>query len=244
MSIVSGGSFINGWHRGDSSSQDFTTDATVAVGELAIVSVAIDDLSGSSTGETDDIALADDSSNTWTKAYEYTNSNGSTVAIFYSIISSEITSGEDLTVTPALKVVCYVISGEHFTLDESSVALSSTKEEEAASAGVGSLTVGSLTSKEYLWVRASAIEDRDTGFTTTSGFTAFTNLGTEGGGSSAGHQYLGAEYKIATGTTATSAPTDTSSSDSASVMIAISEVTGGGGGGGVKIKGLPVLGVG
>ena len=206
-------------------------------GNVAVVSCATDNVSAS--GNTNDHSpVTDSGGNTYTKAYEFTEGGtgsagtGATVSVHFSKLTTQLNSGSS-TITCNFASVTdkamHVV--REFTIGAgNTVSIAGTPVGEESNGGdAGSLTVGSLTSGDYLWVRAIATESNNANaMTPTALFTrpVFPGDGCNNTTTGGEASDIGAcsEWDIATGTTNTSDPTlvDTSN-DNASVFVALKE---------------------
>lgn len=212
-----------------------TYQKTIAAGNLFVVCVATDNIGAGADGDNGDIvSVADDAGNTFTKAVIFSNTqagaaNGATTAIYYCLLTNGVTTGTTLTVTFNGSPVAKAMIGQAFTL---SLGTSVTTEGSAGTlandgADAGSITLSSLPSRSYLFIRATASEQAQAAGTKSTGYTTFGNgvstVGTSGGGG-ASNMELAAEYIIATATSQSSDPS-VGAADAASAMVAFYEFT-------------------
>jgi hypothetical protein len=213
-----------------------TLTFTVNVGEFCVISIATDNIS-TVDGNTNNITSVQDSqSNAWTKAYEQTNTiggaaaDGATVAIFYSVITTQLTNTDTITVNFSDTITCstYIVSS--FTIAAgNTVSIAGTIQVlNNDNSDAGSMTLSGLTSKEYLFWRPIASETDGYGLTKTTNYTEIGPNRSGSGGSEKGHVNIDGEYRILTGTGDSSNPTMTdTSADRASLYIAFQEVSSG-----------------
>jgi len=207
-------------------------------GNVAVV-ICAGDNTATSDGNSDTHALTDSGSNTYTKAFEWTEAGtgagaGATVSVHFSKLATQLTSGSS-TITcdygssitdRAMHLV------REFTITSGNVvSVSGTPQGEASNGGdAGSLTIGGLTSGEYLFVRGIATESNSAlSMTATANYSLPENPSdgcnnTIGGGEASD---IGAcsEYRIlgsSTGDSSDPALVDTSN-DNASVYVALRE---------------------
>jgi hypothetical protein len=203
--------------------------ATLAVGKVAFLMLACDNVA-TTDGNTNLVtSVDDDKGNSWTKLREYTNSRGSaaagaTVAMFYSVIT---VANPTITAHFASNIVAKCFRVYSFTASSNpSISIVGTPVDEATvNADVGSLTIGSLANAQHLWFRVIASETDTNGLSSVSStFTQFSGALSGIGGSEKGHMALSGEFVIATATTKTSDPTliDTTV-DAADFFIAFDE---------------------
>ena len=175
-----------------------------------------------------------DGSATFSKLIEFTNGQGAaaagaTISLWMGIgTASFLSTLDDLQVELAAAVTAKALGMWAFSRD---AALTITQDPTTATraddgADPGSMTLSSLTSREYLCLRATAAESNSaTGFTPTSGFTQTGNFnGTTTGGGGAANMAVRMEWIISTATSFTSDPT-LFSADCASVMVALYEAS-------------------
>jgi len=207
----------------------------VAIGDVVVVIVACDNVS-TADGITSEVSSITDSllSNTWTKAHEYCNgqgaaSAGATVAIFYSKITTPLTSAsETLMATFANSITAKAMTAYRFTADGTVTVQGTIQTLANDSLDPGSMELSGMASREYLFVRGIAAEGTSgmATMTQTSGFNAFSPSSTAGGGPPSNMTVLG-EYKIATDIGAISDPSlNGGIPDSASIFLALQESSG------------------
>lgn len=210
-----------------------TTSATVEVNNVIVVLVAKDN-AATTNGNTNEITSVTDSTgaNTYTKAREFCNSRGAadggaTVAVYYSKLGTQLSSGGTITANFSDTRTASAISAVEFTITSANtVSVEGNATDEAVTNGdAGSMTISGLTSREYLFIRAVAQENNSSGFSAnTANYINIATNGTAGGGS-ASNMGIAGEFRILTGTGDTSDPTVSTNSDSASVYIALKEAS-------------------
>lgn len=202
---------------------------TVEVGNAHLILIALDN-SGTGDGDNGEVtSVTDSAGNTYTKLGEFTNGNGSagagaTASLWYSILTSQLTSGAGTVTANFSSRTAVAMMGWEATLTSpGQITVAGSLQTLANDAAdPGSMTVGSLPSREYLWLRVIASESNDiTGLTVSAGFTTM-NLSRANTGTSNTSMIVRGEYIIATGTTKTSDPT-LYSADHASLFIALQE---------------------
>lgn len=207
-----------------------TLNASVTAGQLVVVNVGKDN-SQTTDGHTNEItSVTDSAGNTYFKVDEYCNGQaaaggGAVGAVFWSVVTNAMTSGST-TITahfsPSLSSGACAINAWKWSIGAGNdvvVASSTVNAFDAASAG--SLTLSSLTSREYLFFRGIDSEASTTTLTVTA---SFTSLGRAAGGTGTGAILSHGEFRIDTNTTSTSNPT-TGSADGVSLFVAFYEVT-------------------
>lgn len=233
MAFASVGTLGTVQNKTSQTSTSLTTSASASAGDLVVLVIAKDNVS-TTDGETSEVSSVTDSGgNTWTKAKEYTNgegaaAEGSTVSVWYSRLTTGISSGGTITANYGSATVAKALSAWKFTVGASVSVVASVTGAADATSTAGSLSLSGLTSKEYLFFRGSSREGAGTSdsFTATSGFTKISWAGNTGGASATNNIKVQGEFKIATSTGETSNPTDTQTGDWASVFFALQEFTG------------------
>jgi len=205
-------------------------------GNVAVVVCATDNVSGS--GNTNDhSAVTDSGSNTYTKAYEFTEGTGGTaagvtVSVHFSKLGTALTSGAS-TITCNFASVTdkamHLVS--EFTIGVGNVvSVEGTPQGEESNGGdAGALTISGLASREYLFVRGIGTESNAALSMTATASYSLPDAPSDGcnnttGGGEATDMGACSEYRILTGTGDTSNPTlvDTTN-DNASVYVALKE---------------------
>lgn len=203
---------------------------TVEAGNAHIIAIALDN-TGTSDGDNGEVTSVTDSTgaNTYNKLGEFTNANGSagagaTASLWYSILASQLTSGAGtVTCNFSSRTAVAMMGWEASFTAGGVISVAGTLRKLANDAAdPGSMTVGGLSSREYLWIRVIASESNDiTALTVSGGFTTM-NLSRANTGTDGTSMIVRGEYIIATATTQTSDPT-LYSKDHASLFIALQE---------------------
>lgn len=229
MTIASVGSLGTGTRNGAGTSTTITTSAVAEVGNLIVVMVAMDNVQTTDQQSNDVTSVTDSVGNTYTKIGEYTNGQGAaaagaTVAAFQSVVTIQLGNGGVITVNHS-SVNDVALRAWEFTLDTDAIGVYGTLQVLANDAAdPGSMTLGSLVSDEYLFLRLTSTEgETTTGYTVTTNYTSIDPLASSTAGAAAGNIVLSGEFRIVTATTSTSDPTFTAE-DSASIMFALREV--------------------
>ena len=213
-----------------------TTSATAEVDNMIVVVVAKDNIQitdGTTAGDV--TSVTDTRSNSYTKAHEFTNaqggqSKGAHVSVWFARAATELTSGDTIT---ANFVSCdcndkTAIRAWEFTVAAGNTfQVADTTELANDGADPGSMTSGTVASKEWLFFRGIAYES-DIDVTSLTPTTNFTDIGVEStdGGGEASNMGVTGEFRIVTATSETSDPTavgDTTH-DNASVFIVFEEI--------------------
>lgn len=203
-----------------------------AIGEFLVVVVASDNIQTTNGVSNNHTNLQDDQGHTYTKLIEYTYGQGSaaagaTVSIWVSsamtvtqITNLRATFSASLTAKAGSVRGFTVASGKQLKLGSDWVNTFVKGE----SVDPSSLAPSGLSSKERLYVRGIAGEtNATTVLTPSSSWTAMSQSQTSGGGAAANMAVRG-EFRILTGTGATSDPTWTAV-DSASALVWLEEAT-------------------
>lgn len=209
---------------------DVTVGTTVAIGSVVTCFLAIDnDGDGNDTADVGN--PVDSAGNLWFSDAENevdpgASAAGAFVGFYHSLTTATLTGGSStITFNPgspktAKAVFCNAYSvGSVVSISSAGVV----QRDDAVASDAGSLTLGSLSSNEYIFFRAIASEAIDASIATlTSGWT---NLGTVNGGSGiadSSSMGIAVETITLTGTEATSDPTMTTALvDRASVLGAL-----------------------
>lgn len=249
--ITSVGAAGEGNSQSSGTTLAFAPSATLEVDSEIVCVLGLDN-TATTDGTTSEISsITDTGSNTW--AFLAANRNGQAGAaagiqaeIWRTKITTELTTGSTITVTLANTRVGKSASCWEFTVTSGNslqIAGSPGTSVNDAAADPSSVTVGSLSSKEYVWVRSAAAESRVDAYVPTSTWTEISEAGSAGCDITDCASVVG-DFIIQTGTTATSSLTRTTAGnrDFASVMVALEEYTVGGGA--TCSGGLMMMGVG
>lgn len=202
---------------------------TVEAGHAHIIGIALDN-SGTGDGDNSEVtSVTDSAGNTYTKIGETTNGNGSagagaTISAWYSIVTSQLTSGVHTVTANFSSRTAVAMFGWETTLTNPGIITLAGSLQTLANdaADPGSMSVSGLASREYLAIRLIASESNDiTAMTVTGGFTTM-NLSRANTGTSSTSMIVRGEYKIATATSFTSDPT-LYSADHASLFFVLQE---------------------
>lgn len=207
-------------------------NANIVVGRLVLVRAGFDNQT-TSDGETNQLSCADASGNTWVKVKEWTETSGAardgTVhALFLSVITTQIDSGANITVTSTAATLARVTAVDEVTIGASAVAFITPVQ---AAGGAGNsdttdLTYSGLASREYLLIGSGSQERSSSGYTVDSDYTALTESSSAGGAVDSNQTTKGG-YRIATLTGDTYSVTWTQAGEWAHILAAIYEEAGG-----------------
>lgn len=202
--------------------------------DINVVIVSIDNTQ-TTDGQTSEVTgVTDTQGNIYVKIGEFCNGQtaadaGATVSVWKSKLTTSLVNGNTVTATlansktaKALCSFCYTVgAGNDLALVAGSLQTLAND-----GADPGSMTISGLPSKEYLFIRGIASEATSTNGTASTNFTRFTVVGGTSGGSAATNMSTWGEYRIVTGTGATSDPT-VAATDNASVFFALEETSPG-----------------
>lgn len=232
MAIASVGSFGTfSSTSANQSSMAFVTSATLEVGNLAVLIIGLDNHQTTNGDEGAVSSITDAAGNTWTKADEFCNGNGSaqagaTCSIWYSKITSQLNSGATITInlTNNTSRDRTTATGWEYTITGNVAVEATNTLASDATSNPGSLNA-TTANIECLRVRGHATEDSATNANTaTASWTNFTQATASSGGAASSMRALG-EFIISTATGAASNPTynGTINRDHASVYVAFKE---------------------
>jgi hypothetical protein len=207
-----------------------------AVGDFVVAFIASDNVVTTDGNTNTHQSLVTDASEvTWTKVYEFTNGQGAAnagacLSMWLSTACPDTELGPT-TVAFSGSLTKKAMVAQRFTVGAgNTLGINAATPATLANDGAdpGSLALGSLSNSEHLWVRGIAAETNSDNTVTPS--TNWTGIGGGAGGSTTGggaaaNMAAGGEYRILTGTTATSDPTWVSA-DCASILAAFDEVVG------------------
>lgn len=215
------------------SSLAITTSAAAAAGSVVVVIVAKDNVQ-TTDGNTSEVSSISDSAggNTWTKAREFCNGQGSAnagavVAVYYSRLINGIANGGTITANFSSSISAKAMTAWNFTASSNAVITATPTPTDLANDGAdpGSM---SLTGpgEERLYVRGIACESSSaTALTNTTNFSLFSGTQSSGG-NSASNMGVRGEFRILTSSGTVSSDPTLFSADCASVFVALKEVTG------------------
>lgn len=205
-----------------------TTTQDLNIGDVAICIAAVDN-DGDGT-DTNDINLpVDSASNLWVQDAENetdpaAGAAGAFIGVYHTLSTSTLVSGGTITFDfDSAKIAKSLVCKLYGVGTVVSISTAGTLQKEDAVGDAGPLTLGSLSSAEYLWIRAIASEAIDGSIASlTAGFSSLLSLNGGSGIADSSSMSVAAESIVATGTTQTSDPTMTTITaiDRASVMVA------------------------
>lgn len=165
-------------------SLSMSPSANLTVNKLVIVHCATDNNSDNVADEpSESHSLSDSQGNIWRKVTEYTDSDGAaadgvTSSLWYTIVTTQIGTGNTITLTTASAVTNKIISCFEVTRSDTSKSIG------VAQVGVThgiTATIGTLASREYLLVGAGASEGNDDAKTPDADYTERFDLRTGSG---------------------------------------------------------------
>lgn len=229
---------FTGNENSESSTAFSVANNDLTAGNLAILVIAMDNL-GTADADTSQVTgIIDSKGNQWNKAGERTETNGgaakdgSTVAVWYSVITTTLITGTDtITVSYSGALVAKAIDVDQYTKGAgTTISIAGTVQSESIdNADAAALSISGLDSKEYLFFRAESAETDTAGIATpTTNYTSQTGQGTllsGSGGSEKGHVGGEIEWRILTGTGDSSNYTaNDTTADRAGLFMAFQEV--------------------
>lgn len=234
MALGTGNTIGTGTRTASGTSTTITTSAATVAGDVILVFCAKDNTGTTDENHNEFSGCTDTAGNSYLKAGEWTNSSGAdndgaTVALYYSKTnnalgaSGTITVSHDTDTDVALSAWKITTSGTSYSFE---IETSATPVVVDGTAHGASIAISGLTSREYLFARATAIEDEVlTTDTATASYTAVTHLPSTTSGLATNNIFCAGEFRILTGTGSTSNPTYTASStESATIFVAFKEV--------------------
>lgn len=240
--FVTQGSIGTGNSKTSGTTVTVTTTAVANAGDLVVVIIGSDNTDTTDLETTHWTVTDSAGGNTYTRAKEFVNGQGAAaggieVGVYYSRLATQLASGGTITGTRDSAVTAKAMRGWRFTVgDAVSVAGSGTLANDAADPG--SMTISGLTSAEYLFLRAGALESDLGTVTPTTNYTAIPRTATTGNPEPSNAGCYG-EFRIVTATTETSNPT-VRITDNVSVFVAFQE----GAAAAPTVRSLTTLGVG
>lgn len=228
-------SFLNGLGTANDktsthTSFTITTSAAAEVNNVIIVCTAWDNTDTTDL-ESTRISVSDAAGNTYTRAKEFTNSQGAaaagaTSAIFTSKVTTQLNSGSTITITSDTARVASAATAEEYSFTSTStISVSGSATAADDGADPSSMTISSLGSQEYLWVHCLAAEGPGTDSNTEStNYTRDGGSGTTGGGTASNMEVL-AEHRVFTGTSdSVDMTSNTGDRDYTQTYVALKEV--------------------
>lgn len=216
-----------------------TTTAALEKGNVGICIVGADE-GGAGTGDGSTFnrinKVTDAVGNAWQK-YEWCNMNtvstadGACVGVFWTLARFTLASSSTITATFQSNITAKAMTCEEYTVTSTTgytvttTAGANGRSDDALN--VGSLTVATGVSAAHLFIRGSACESNNTGYTADSDYVAFTANATANTGTSTTSMGARGESRIATESTSAASDPDYPSAggtaDCASAMIGLNE---------------------
>jgi hypothetical protein len=209
-----------------------TVGFAVSAGALVVVVFAGDNTATSDGNTSPVTSVVDSAGNSYRVAHEFSNAqggaaSGAAVAVYYSVITSTLSSGVATITVNHASIAARAITAESFAIASGktvNVSAANQIADDGATSG-SSLAISGLSNIERLYIRAMAVESATAGSQSTAPYTDFSTNGTSGGGG-ATNMAVSAAYRIVTGTGDTYDPGSTTggtSADIASVYVALEE---------------------
>lgn len=224
------GTYTSGTNKTAATTIVMTIIPTANARDVLIASIAMDNLQAVDAEDgTDIVSVTDTQGNTWVRAKTFTNSQGAaaggaTVGIYYSILTTALTSADTITVTfngsvtaKAVHVSRWTISGNQIKVVDKAVAADDAADPQ-------SLSISGLDSREYLFYHVIASEGPGTdAMTASTNYVQAFKAGTSGG-SVATNMTVHKEQRVFTGTgDSVDVSSDTADRDCAQAYVALME---------------------
>lgn len=212
--------------RNSDTSVSVSPNSAISAGQLLIVKVVADNIS-TVTGDSNDHTVTDSQSNTYTKAFETTQSDGAaadgtTTSVWFSVLTTGLTLAlGEITCTFSSAVLSKVIGITEVTITESAVAVEAfavdpdTPDNEVSLAG--------LTNQEYLLIGVAGCENENSSFTSDPDYTQLMVAISSTTGSVTTNVALSADGRIATLNGDTWSPSNLGPGDRTVTLVAIYE---------------------
>jgi hypothetical protein len=206
----------------------FTVNQTVAAGKYVVVAIGVDNQS-STDGNTSEVSSVADSvgGNTYTKLREFCNSqggsnSGATVALFGCVLVNGLTNTSVITATLANSKTASAITAQAYSIGAgATISIEGTPQDTATDGAAPSgITLSGLSSREYLFVLATASETDSSAGSVTSYTLNHAETGGGGGASNMGARLA---TRVLTGTGDTPTLVSFPSADHASIFLALKE---------------------
>lgn len=204
----------------------------VSSGQVLLIKLATDNVT-TTDGNTNDHTAVSAGGQAMTKLREFTNGNaaaaaGATVSEWILVVGTALVADDDVVVNLAGTAPgngAKAATGWAFSKGAGTPLVVETGADKATD-GVapGSLALSGLPNREYLALRAIAVETSTAGLTPTASWTALSIATTAAGGAATNVNVCG-EFRIQTTTSFTSNPTGVAAADTANVLVAIYEGT-------------------
>jgi hypothetical protein len=223
MSWASQGSAGVGSVRANGTTLVQTLAVTIPVGTRLVTCISYDNISAA--GLDGVIQVVDSKGNTWQKLEYHSQAlpAGDTagISIWVSNISTQLVSGDTITVTFSASILSKCMTTWRFTTTEASSTPIGVQSEDTL-ALPGPMTVDPIFVGDLV-IRATAQETNTAAnWVPTPGWTAFSPANTSGQGA-ATNVIVRGEWKIADATSETSQPSGASSATGGSIMFAVHE---------------------
>lgn len=207
-----------------------TTTATAEVGNVIVVWTAWDN-SATTDSDTTQLSVTDSAGNTYTRIRERNESSGAADdgvlgAFFYTVVTSQLSSGGTITVTNSSSETAKVAAAWEFTIGAgSTLAVEQTAVVNAASGQPGAISLSSMTSREYLLLTGIFMESNGATMSAQdSDYNTAHFAVSAAGGASAARVGIHSAFRIATLTDDTYDATLSTGAQHVQIMAALYEV--------------------
>jgi len=214
--------------------------SALTTGNLVCLAAITDNTGTTSADDTTEHSVADALGNTWTKAKEARYSAGAAAdgivaSLWWSVLTTGIATSDVITLTlgTARTAKGLGILGEWSFGAGNTIAVAGAGSERIAASAAYTVTVGSLTNEQHLWIGTNTMESGASGVNAIDAgysgfnFAALAYYGTTGG-AAATNVGGRAGYLIETSTTQTYDLTAQASADRVTLLVAFREVVPGG----------------
>lgn len=214
-----------------SSSLSFSTNVALSAGNVLVVAIAKDN-AASANGNTSEVTSITDAvgGNTWINAREFCNARGAanggaTSSLWYCKLASDMPSGTSITANFSASTTAKTVVAWAYSTSAGAVLGVAGNAADVASvaANPANQTISGLASREYLFIRALAVERSSFSFTGTTNYTGFGTNTTSGGVDDTNIE-VACEFRILTGTGDT-VTSNAGAFDTAAVYVALIEST-------------------
>lgn len=215
-----------------------TTAAQLSANNVGVCAIGSDENSGGSNGDNGEVSSVADGTNSWTKLGEFKNAqatqaaNGALISLWYVRPAANLASSSTITVTfngfnPTAKAVtCWQFSfgaGSTSTAGAETTCSSGATGVEDDALNPEAFACATGVNQEHLFLRATACESNNTGYTKTAAYSAANNA-TANTGTSSTSMGVRLEWIVETASTSTTSGPTYVVADCASTMQYLDEV--------------------
>src|SRR2546425_4326733 len=229
--FASVGSFCTANNNTSSQTWAFPTSAALTAGNLGVIVLATDNLTTTNGNTSDHLSIIDTAANTWTKAREFTNGQGTaaagvTVSIWYSKVSTTLASGQNITADwiGTSSITAKAVTCWQFTMGAASIAVETGADKADTGVDASGITLSGLPNIQHLFIRGTGAESATTTYTASTNYTAFTHTSSTDVVGSTTSMGARGEFRILTATTDSTDPTASGAKDHASTMVALKQL--------------------